>query len=58
MSVANVRDTVALTEAPATRTKFERIIDALRSAGFNEADRHVELAIFSEYSGVRQKPAS
>jgi demethylmenaquinone methyltransferase / 2-methoxy-6-polyprenyl-1,4-benzoquinol methylase len=36
----------------------EVIIDALRSAGFNEADRHVELAIFSEYSGVRQKPAS
>lgn len=30
----------------------EVIIEALRSAGFDDAKRHVELAIFSEYSGV------
>lgn len=30
------------------------ILDALRSAGFADVNRHVELTIFSEYSGVRE----
>ncbi len=33
----------------------EVILDALRSAGFDDAQRHVEMALFSEYSGVREK---
>jgi demethylmenaquinone methyltransferase/2-methoxy-6-polyprenyl-1,4-benzoquinol methylase len=36
----------------------EVILDALRSAGFDDVQRHVELQIFSEYSGKRQEAAS
>jgi demethylmenaquinone methyltransferase/2-methoxy-6-polyprenyl-1,4-benzoquinol methylase len=31
----------------------ERVIDALKSAGFNDVRRHAELAIFSEYTGKK-----
>jgi demethylmenaquinone methyltransferase / 2-methoxy-6-polyprenyl-1,4-benzoquinol methylase len=31
----------------------EVIVDAMRSSGFSEAGRHVELGIFSEYSGLK-----
>ncbi len=30
------------------------ILDALRAARFTDAKRHVELAVFSEYSSVRE----
>ena len=36
----------------------EVILDALHSAGFDDVQRHVELQIFSEYSGKRQEAAS
>lgn len=31
----------------------EKVLEALRAAGFDQAQRHVELGIFSEYTGVR-----
>jgi demethylmenaquinone methyltransferase / 2-methoxy-6-polyprenyl-1,4-benzoquinol methylase len=30
-----------------------RIVEALRAAGFEQVDRHVELGIFSEYRAVK-----
>ncbi len=40
-------DTIEACAAP------EKILEALREAGFAEVDRHVELGIFSEYRGVK-----
>ncbi len=33
----------------------ETVLDALRAAGFTEVKRHLELGIFSEYSGVKPR---
>src|SRR5215212_951776 len=41
-------DTIAACVPP------ESILDALRQAGFADVKRHLELAIFSEYSGVKR----
>ncbi len=40
-------DTIAACVPP------EKILDALRLAGFHDVKRHVEYGIFSEYYGVR-----
>lgn len=34
------------------------IVEAMRSAGFHDTRRHVELAVFSEYSGTREKTSA
>ncbi len=33
----------------------ERILEALRAAGFEQVERHVELGVFSEYRGVKPR---
>ena len=33
----------------------ERVLEALRAAGFTDVKRHVELGIFSEYTAVRPR---
>jgi demethylmenaquinone methyltransferase/2-methoxy-6-polyprenyl-1,4-benzoquinol methylase len=36
----------------------ERVLTALRTAGFQDAKRHVELGIFSEYTAIKPGPGS